>query len=81
MTPVSGKVSAATVAAAVASLIVTTIAAHVSVGLPADVLRIAEALLTSAITFGAGWLAKHAPREVIDVASTLVSDIESKPTA
>ena len=60
--PVSPKVSAAAVASAGATLVVTTIAAHLFHGAaPADVLRLAEAGLTAAITFAAGWFARVLP--------------------
>lgn len=63
---VSPTVSAATAGSAAATLVVSTVAAHVFHGhVPADVLRLAEAALTGAATFAAGWFAKHAPADVV----------------
>lgn len=69
MSAVSPKVSAASAGSAAATLVVSTVAAHVFHGaVPGDVLRLAEAALTGLATFAAGWFAKHAPADVVDAA-------------
>lgn len=82
--PVSPKVSAAAVASAGATLVVTTLAAHLFHGqVPADVLRLAEAAFASVGTFAAGWFARVVPASVVSevetVASSLVADVVDAP--
>lgn len=60
MKPVSGKVSAAAVAATMTSLVSGIVAPHVfRNGTPSDVIGLAQAGITAMVTFGAGYLARH----------------------
>jgi hypothetical protein len=62
--PVETKVSAASVASTLTGLVVMLIGTLVFHGadVPALVVSIAGALVTGAVTFIAGWVARHTPR-------------------
>lgn len=61
--PVETKVLASTVASVLTGYVVTLLGVYVFRGtVPAAVVDVAGALVTGAVTFGAGWLAKHTPR-------------------
>ena len=81
---VNPKVPAAATAAGVASLVVTTVAAHVFHGsVPADVLRLAESALAAGFAFAGGWFVRSVPEAVAEVAETAVAQVadEVKPAA
>lgn len=62
--PVETKVSAASVASTLAGLVVMLLATLVFHGgaVPALLVSLVGALATGAVTFGAGWAARHTPR-------------------
>lgn len=81
---ISGKVSAATVGAATATLVSDIVARHAFHGnVPGDILALIGASSTAAVTFVFGYLAKHVPAEVKADAekfvSTALDDTESAP--
>lgn len=74
---VNPKVTASATAAGAASLVVSTVAAHVFHGsVPADVLRVAESALSAGFAFAGGWLARAVPEKVLEVAETAVAQAE-----
>jgi hypothetical protein len=62
---ISGKVSAASVGAATATLVSDIVARHAFHGqVPGDVLALVGGSVTAAVTFVCGYLAKHVPTAV-----------------
>jgi hypothetical protein len=60
MVAISGKVSSATVASALTSIVFADVAPHVFHGtVPADLVGLAGAAITAAVTFVAGYMARH----------------------
>jgi hypothetical protein len=60
MTPISGKVTASTVAASATTLVFSILAPHVFPhGVPSDIQGLAETTITAGITFVSGYLARH----------------------
>lgn len=71
---ISGKVSAASVGAAGATLVSDIIARHAFHGqVPGDVLALVGASVTAAVTFACGYLAKHVPITVQKVAEDVAT--------
>jgi hypothetical protein len=71
---ISGKVSAASVGAAGATLVSDILARHAFHGqVPGDVLALVGASVTAAVTFACGYLAKHVPITVQHVAEDVAS--------
>lgn len=81
---ISGKVSAASVGAASATLVSDIVARHMFHGqVPGDVLALVGAGVTAAVTFVCGYLAKHIPApvkaEVERVAEMAVAQVADAP--
>jgi hypothetical protein len=84
---ISGKVSAASVGAAAATLVSDIVARHAFHGqVPGDVLALVGASVTAAVTFACGYMARHVPitvqRVAEDVASSAVAEfVDPAPLA
>lgn len=64
---ISGKVTAATVATGITTLVFSIVAPHLGAGqISPDVEGLVESVVTAAVTFGAGYLAKHRVVETIE---------------
>ena len=65
--PVETKVSAATIGAAASAFIMWLLRTYVFHGaLPAEVEAFASVVVIAAVTFAAGWFARHTPRTDLD---------------
>lgn len=76
---ISGKVSAGTVAAGVATAVTDIIARHTFHGsaVPGDILALIGATVTAGVTFVAGYLAKHVPAGVASAVGDVVGAVEA----
>lgn len=78
---VSPKVSAATVGAAFATMVVGILGVHVFPhGMPLDVQGLVTSALTAASTFGAGWFARAEPRLVANAEVVYTKVRQTAPT-
>lgn len=77
---ISGKVSAGSVGAGVATLVTDIVARHLFHGgaVPGDVLALVGASVTAAVTFGCGYLAKHVPAAVVEAVADVAEAVESE---
>lgn len=60
--PVEAKVTASSIAATLSSLVLTELTMSLGTPLPGWVGMIVTGVVTGAVTFASGWLAKHTPR-------------------
>lgn len=82
MAPVETKVKASSAAGAVAGLVLFALGRYVFKGAVPDVVASwTYAIVPAALTFGAGYLAKHTPRPVTAVTTVTASPQESAPHA
>lgn len=82
--PVETKVTAATVASTLTGLIVMLLGTIAFGGgaVPALIVSVVGALVTGAVTFGAGWVARHTPRPLdADTGSTATLTAEPPASA
>jgi len=64
---ISGKVTAATVATGITTLVFSILAPHLGAGqIDPDVQGLVEAIVTAAVTFAAGYMAKHRVVETVE---------------
>jgi len=80
--PISGKVTASTVATGVSTLVFSIVAPHLIHGqLDPDIQGLIESVITAAVTFGAGYLAKHGITAAIakDVSAVLSAPAKPAP--
>lgn len=69
--PIEAKVSAATIAAALSSLIVWVLQAYVFRGeVPLPVSATVQVVVPAVSAFAAGFIARHTPRTDVDAAAT-----------
>lgn len=69
---ISGKVSAASVGAGVATVVSDIVARHLGAPVPADVLALIGASITAGVTFVCGYLARHVPASAVDVVKDVI---------
>jgi hypothetical protein len=85
MAPISGKVTASTVAASGSTLVLSILAPHVFPhGVPSDIQGLVASVVTAAVTFASGYLARHGvsqavEREAEKVTAPVLKAVEALP--
>lgn len=70
--PISGKVTSATVATGISTLVFSILAPHIVHGtISPDIEGLVQAVITAAVTFAAGYMAKHG------VTAAVVKDVQA----
>lgn len=76
---ISGKVSAASVGAGVATVVSDIVARHLGAPVPADILALVGATVTAGVTFVCGYVARHVPAALHEGVAEVQPSREAPP--